>query len=40
MSLIKKIKLPNEDPRDIGALSSNITYDGDAGSTMSLNQKI
>ena len=40
MSLIKKIKLPNEDPRDIGALSSNITYDGDVGSTISLNLKL
>ena len=40
MALIKKIKLPNEDPRDIGALSSNIVYDGDVGNTMSLNNKI
>lgn len=40
MALIKKIKLPNEDPRDIGALSSNIVYDGDSGSTTTLNNKI
>lgn len=40
MAVIKKIKLPNEDPRDIGALSSNIVYDGDAGSTTTLNNKI
>lgn len=40
MSLIKKIKLPNEEPRDIGALSSNVIYDGDAGVTTTLNDKI
>ena len=31
MALIKKIKLPNNQVRDIGALSSNIIYDGDTG---------
>ncbi len=41
MAIIKKIKLPNEaTARDIGALSSNIIYDGDAGATTALNSKI
>lgn len=41
MAIIKKIKLPNEaTARDIGALSSNVIYDGDAGSTATLNSKI
>lgn len=41
MPLIKKIKLPGEDlARDIGAMSSNIVYDGDVGITTTLNQKI
>lgn len=40
MSLIKKIKLPNEDPRDIGALSSNITYNADQENPIGLNEKI
>lgn len=40
MALIKKIKLPNDEPRDIGALSSNITYDGESGSATSLNTKL
>ena len=41
MAIIKKIKLPNEaTARDIGANSSNIIYDGDAGTTTTLNEKI
>ena len=40
MAVIKKIKLPDEQIRDIGAYSSNIVYDGDAGVTTTLNQKI
>lgn len=41
MSIIRRIKLPNEvDPRDLGASSSNIIYDGDTGITMPLNDKI
>lgn len=41
MAIIKKIKLPNEaTARDIGANSSNIIYDGDAGATTTLNEKI
>lgn len=41
MAIIKKIKLPNEaTARDIGANSSNIIYDGDAGTTTTLNSKI
>lgn len=41
MAIIKKIKLPNEaNARDIGALSSNVIYDGDAGTTTTLNEKI
>lgn len=38
---IRKIKLPGEqEPRDIGANSSNIIYDGDQGVTTTLNNKI
>ena len=41
MAVIRKIKLPNEaSARDIGALSSNVIYDGDAGVTTTLNDKI
>lgn len=40
MAVIKKIKLPDEQVRDIGAYSSNIIYDGDVGATTTLNQKI
>lgn len=41
MAVIKKIKLPDEaTARDIGALSSNIIYDGDTGVTTTLNSKI
>ena len=41
MAVIRKIKLPSEAAaRDIGALSSNVIYDGDAGVTTTLNDKI
>lgn len=41
MPLIKKIKLAGEDfARDIGAMSSNVVYDGDEGKTSPLNEKI
>lgn len=39
MAIIKKIKLPNNEVKDIGALSSNIIYDG-VTPTITLNQKI
>lgn len=41
MAVIRKIKLPSEAAaRDIGALSSNVIYDGDSGVTTTLNDKI
>ena len=41
MAIIRKIKLPGETtPRDIGALSSSVIYDGDSGATTTLNEKI
>lgn len=41
MAVIRKIKLPNEaSARDIGALSSNVIYDGDTGVPTTLNDKI
>lgn len=41
MAVIRKIKLPSEAAaRDVGALSSNVIYDGDSGVTTTLNQKI
>lgn len=41
MAVIRKIKLPHEvAARDIGALSSNIIYDGGAGVTTTLNATI
>ena len=40
MAIINKIKLPNEAPRDIGAYSSNITYDADQQNLIGLNEKI
>ena len=40
MAIVNKIKLPNSETRDIGALSSNITYNGDSGITTTLNDKI
>ena len=41
MAIIRKIKLPGEqEPRDIGTISSNVIYDGDSGVTTTLNEKI
>ena len=40
MAIVNKIKLPNSETRDIGALSSNIIYNGDSGITTTLNDKI
>ena len=41
MAVIKKIKIPGETlPRDIGVNSSNVVYDGDSGTTTTLNSKI
>lgn len=39
MGIINKIKLPNDDIKDIGALSSNIIYNG-VTPVITLNQKI
>lgn len=41
MAIIRKIKLPDEqNPIHIGALSSNIIYDGVGGETSNLNTKL